>query len=134
MRTASLMVAGFCLAVSLAELIMLLVIPETSISLTSSGAGGPSAASQSWATLILLALGLIASAAVLISLRRPGSPTNQLTVSIFTGLAVVVAVANYLLSRSMGWLGYRDVPWLNVTVAIVGIQYIATLFRAKRGT
>lgn len=133
MRILAMSVAGFCLLISVGDLLLLFVIPSTSVSLSAIGAGSHAAAAQSWATLLLLLIALLAAAGVLLSLRQPEVVRWRSPVSALTGLAGVVAIVDYSVSRYMAWVEPGDVPWLSMTVIAVAVLYIAACRRIRRG-
>lgn len=132
MRIVALSAAGFCLLVSVGEIVVLFILPATSVSLVRSGAGSTSAAAQGWGMLLLLVLALTAAAGVLFSLKRAGSVTLSTQVGTLTGAASFVAIADYAVSRYLGWFGPRDIPWLNVTAVVVAASYLAVWRQRRR--
>lgn len=133
MRILAMSVAGFCLLISAGDLLLLFLIPSTSVSLSASGAGSHAAAAQSWATLLLLLTALLAAAGVLVSLWRQEIVRWKWLVSALACFAGLVAILDYAVSRYMAWVGPSDVPWLNMTVVAVAILYLVVCGRIGRG-
>jgi hypothetical protein len=125
MRFAALIVAGFCVLVSIGDVFILFILPATSIPLTPTGAGSNSAAAQSWEVLLLLLLAVAASVGVLLSLKRDHTARWPKPVSALVTAASLVAIADYGISRHVGRLGPQDIPWLNITIIVVAVLYLA---------
>jgi hypothetical protein len=73
--------------------------------------------------LALLVTGFGAGAAVLFSLKRPGTRIAGWAAALLTSTAAILALADFIFARSSGSLASNDVPWLNITLIALAIVF-----------
>jgi hypothetical protein len=118
--------AAFSFLVCAGSVVVLFILPTTSIPLWSNMGGDIHIAFRSWAMFVLLVFGLISGAAVLFGLRRSNALIGTHLVTVITVTAAAIAVVEFIAARYMDWLGSRDIPWLNITVVVSAALYWAT--------
>jgi pilus assembly protein TadC len=124
MRVLTLCAALFCLLISVASFAILYVVPETAIS-RPEPAGSLLVTLSDWVVPSLLIFGVVANAAILVSLRNPrsfGFPRATTTLALVT---VALSIVDFVLSRAHRTAPQIGFPWLDVSlIAACGLYLL----------
>ncbi len=129
MRLLTLCAAMFCLVTCAGSFVILYVLPDTAMAWPWQSIPGRqplSFAIRAWVVPSLLVFGVVADAAILVSLWNPRSLSLPRTTTALALVTVALSVVEFLLARADETVPQVGIPWANVSlIAASGLYLLA---------